>query len=114
MRVWHLTRTLLGGAGQYALRLSNALRDVGVESNVLLAEGPWPQGTTAIKRVDIGARRFAARAFRSISRRICTSPFHSIRGLELYDTPEAILQGDVVHLHWLNDCVCFDDLKRIS
>lgn len=113
VRVWHLTRTLLGGAGQYALRLSNALNKLGIESNVLLAEGPWTQGTVPIKRVDSGARRFAARAFRSVFRRICTSPFHSIRGLELFDAPEPILEGDIVHLQGLSDWIGFAGLRRM-
>ena len=35
MKVWHITKTLYGGAGTYALRLSNALREAGVDSCVL-------------------------------------------------------------------------------
>ena len=103
----------MGGTGQYALRLSNALRDIGVDSTVLLAEGPWIDGTIPIDRIDTGVRTFAARAIRSFTRRISVTPFHTIRGAELYDTPEAILPGDVVHLQGLNDWIGFDGLRRM-
>ena len=35
IKVWHITRTLYGGAGIYASRLSQALREAGVSSCVL-------------------------------------------------------------------------------
>lgn len=113
MKIWHLTRTLHGGAGQYALRLSNALRAEGAESTVLVAEGPVSDGAVVLKRVDSPIRRFAARAFRSISHRICTTSYHSIRGLELYDPPKPILAGDIVHLQGLCNWVGLPGLKRL-
>ena len=103
----------MGGAGQYALRLSNALRSLGVESNVLLPGGPVPDGAIGLRRSDGGARRFAARLFRSVCRRISLTPYHSVRGLELYQAPQAIRPGDIVHLQGLTDWVGLAGLSRL-
>ena len=113
LKIWHITKTLLGGAGQYALRLSNALRAAGFESTVLLKEGPVAVGARLLKRKDSPARRFAARVFRSLSHRIALSPWHSIRGLELYEAPSPIFAGDIIHLHGPLDWIGVAGLDRL-
>jgi glycosyltransferase involved in cell wall biosynthesis len=112
MKIWHLTKTLLGGAGQYALRLSNALRAAGFESTVLLRDGPGAGGALLLKRKDSPVRHFAARVFRSLSHRIALSPWHSIHGLELYKPPLPILPGDIIHLHGPMDWIGVTGLER--
>lgn len=108
VKIWHLTRTLFGGAGQYASRLSNALRVQGVESTVLVAEGPVLDGAAVLRRVDSPVRRFAARGFRSLSHRVSLGTFHSLRGPEIYEATQAVQAGDIVHLHgmtgWIGVC----------
>ncbi len=113
MKIFHLTKTLFGGSGQYALRLSNALRAQGVESSVLVAEGPVSDGVDLLKRVDSPVRRFAARAIRSLSRRISTEAFQSIRSCELYETPLPITAGDIVHLHGMTAWIGVAGLRRL-
>ena len=113
MKTWHLTKTLSGGAGQYALRLSNALRAQSVESRVLVAEGPVANGVELLKRVDSPVRRFVARAFRSASHRISLGAFHSLRGPEIYESPQPIRPGDVVHLHGMTGWIGVAGLRRL-
>jgi glycosyltransferase involved in cell wall biosynthesis len=113
MRIWHLTKSLSGGAGQYALRLSNALRADGVESTVLLAEGPLPEGTAGLKRVNSPVRRFAARCFRSLSHRISLGAFHSLHGPEHYEAPHLIQKGDIVHLHGMTGWIGVSGLRKL-
>jgi len=113
LKIWHITKTLLGGAGQYALHLSDALRAAGLESTVLLKEGPGPNGTIMLKKDGSPLRDFAARVFRSLSHRIALGPWHSIRGLELYEVPLAISPGDIIHLHGLTDWIGVAGLERL-
>jgi glycosyltransferase involved in cell wall biosynthesis len=113
MRIWHLTKTLSGGAGQYALRLSNALRAQGMESSVLVAEGPVSDGAAELRRVDSPIRRFAARGFRSLSHRISLGPFHSVCGPERYESPHTIQAGDIVHLHGMTGWIGVSGLRNL-
>ncbi len=113
MKIWHLTRTIHGGAGQYALRLSNALCSAGCQSAVLAAEGTEGDGIKRLNRVDSPVRRFAARGFRSLSHRISFAPFHSLRGPELYQSSESIGAGDVVHLHGMTGWIGVAGLSRL-
>jgi len=113
MKIWHLTKTLAGGAGQYALRLSDALRAAGMESTVLVAEGPVTDGAMQLKRVDSPLRRLTARGIRSLSHRISNGPFHSLHGQELYESPDAIKDGDIVHLHGMTGWIGIAGLKQL-
>ncbi len=113
MKIWHLTKTASGGAGQYALRLSNAFRAAGIESTVLVAEGPERDGVGLLKRLDLPARRFAARGIRSLSHRISLAPYHSLRGLEHYDSPSGLQAPDIVHLHGMTGWIGVSGLRRL-
>lgn len=113
MKIWHLTKTLSGGAGQYSLRLSNALRAAGVESTVLVAEGIHGEGVEVLRRVDSPSRRLVARGFRSLSHRISCSAFQSLRGLEFYDAPQPVQTGDIVHLHGMTGWIGMAGLRRL-
>ena len=56
MKVWHLTKSLYGGAGIYALRLSDALRGLGIDSCVLSADSQGPSEMRRYKfRLGLGA-----------------------------------------------------------
>jgi hypothetical protein len=113
MKVWHFTKTLSGGAGQYALRLSKALQAAGMESTILTMEGPIVGGGALLLRVDSPLRRFAARGFRSLSHRIALGPFHSLRGFERYQSPQPIQACDIVHLHGMTGWIGVAGLRRL-
>jgi glycosyltransferase involved in cell wall biosynthesis len=113
VKIWHLTRTISGGAGQYALRLSNALRAAGADSTVLVAEGPAAEHATQLRRLDSRIRRFVARGFRSVYHRLALGAYHSLRGPELYATPTPILAGDIVHLHGMTGWIGVPGLRRL-
>ncbi len=113
MKIWHLTKTLAGGAGQYPLRLSNALRAAGVDSNVLVAEGDILPGTELLRRLDTPLRRFKARGFRSLSHRISLGPYHSLCGPEIYHATQTIRPGDIVHLHGMTGWIGVTGLRRL-
>jgi glycosyltransferase involved in cell wall biosynthesis len=99
MKVWHITKSLRGGAGQYALRLSNALVDLGVESIVLAPVAEEVEGAGALTRRDGPVGQFASRVQRSLIRRISRVPYHSLRGFERFDAPRGMFHPDIVHLH---------------
>ena len=113
MKIWHLTRTLSGGAGLYALRVSQALNEHGLNSTVLLAEGAIPEGTRALTRLISPRRRLTTRAFRSVSHRIALGPFHSLNGPEIYESVEPIKSGDIVHLHGMTAWIGLRGLRRL-
>jgi len=106
MRVWHITRSLYGGAGIYAMRLSEALRDAGIESCVLTEDqirtddGGQPC-TGELVPVSGGLARFGTRVVRSMSHRLTSAPFQSLMGVELYAGEKMPQQGDIIHLHGL-------------
>jgi glycosyltransferase involved in cell wall biosynthesis len=113
VKIWHLTRTISGGAGQYALRLSNALRAAGAASTVLVAEGPVTDGIALLQRLDSPVRRFAARGFRSFSHRIALDAYHSLRGPERYAAPQPVQPGDIVQLHGMTGWIGVAGLRRL-
>jgi glycosyltransferase involved in cell wall biosynthesis len=113
MRIWHLTKSLSGGAGQYALRLSNAMGEFGIESTVLVAEGPIADGALLLARVASPIRRFGARAMRSLSHRIAEGPYHSLHSPEFYDAPQPFQTGDIVHLHGMTGWIGVPGLRRL-
>jgi glycosyltransferase involved in cell wall biosynthesis len=113
MRTWHLTKTITGGAGQYAFRLSNALRVAGTESTLLVAEGTDGEQIELLRRVHSPVRRFAARGFRSVSHRISLGPFHSLRGPEIYQIPQPIQPGDIVHLHGMTGWIGISGMQQL-
>lgn len=113
MKIWHITKTLAGGAGQYPLRLNNALRAAGMKSTVLVAEGPVLPGTELLNLLDSPLRRFKARGFRSLSHRISLGPYHSLCGLEIYNAAQMIQAGDIVHLHGMTGWIGVAGLRRL-
>ena len=106
MRVWHITRSLYGGAGIYAMRLSEALRNAGIESCIITEgqirtdDGGQPC-TGELMPVSGGLARFGTRVVRSMSHRMTSAPFQSLMGMELYAGTQIPLQGDIIHLHGL-------------
>ena len=106
MKVWHITRSLYGGAGIYAMRLSEALRNAGIESCIITEDqirtddGGQPC-TGELMPVSGGLARFGTRVVRSMSHRMTSAPFQSLMGMELYAFTRMPQQGDIIHLHGL-------------
>ena len=101
MRVWHITRTLYGGAGIYAQRLSEALQHAGVDSRVLSADSDGAHGTAQLRAVSRAAPRFVTRVVRSMSHRLTSAPYHSLMCAERYRGEQMPAKGDIIHLHSL-------------
>jgi glycosyltransferase involved in cell wall biosynthesis len=112
MKVWHLTRTASGGAGQYAVRLNDGLSGVGYESAVWVAEQTGGDKADLLRRKDASLRRLVARGIRSVSHRISFGPFHSLRGVECYEGPK-VSPGDIVHLHGMTGWIGVSGLRRL-
>ena len=101
MKVWHITRTLYGGAGIYAQRLSEALRDAGIDSCVLSADSDGPLDTAQLTADSGAAPRFVTRVVRSMSHRLTSAPYHSLMCAERYRGEQMPAKGDIIHLHGL-------------
>lgn len=101
MKVWHITRTLYGGAGIYAQRLSEALRATGTDSCVLSADPADVSGTAQLKAVSGVMPKFVTRIVKSMSHRLTVAPFHSLMGMEAFSGEQMPAKGDVIHLHGL-------------
>ena len=101
MKVWHVTKSLHGGAGIYAQRLSEALRSAGIDSCVLSADFSRADRKPEL-RSDAGVvPRLVNRIIRSLSHRLTSAPFQSLMGPERYEGSDAPAQGDIIHLHGL-------------
>jgi len=113
MKVWHITKSLHGGAGVYALRMSAALRDLGVDSRVLIADSQVQSGAVQLKPVKEIGIPFLTRVVRSLSHRMTSAPFHSLMNPEWYETEEMPSKGDVIHLHGLTGWMGLRALNKL-
>ena len=100
-KVWHITKTLYGGAGAYALRLSDALRNAGMDSCVLCEDSVDTEGAQELSPISRALPRFATRVVRSMSHRMTTRAYQSLMGMEVYRAKEMPQKGDIIHLHGL-------------
>lgn len=101
VKVWHITSTLYGGAGNYALRLSHALCDQGVDSRVLCADSNDAVGALNLSPVSGGLSSFASRVVRSLSHRLAHRAYQSFMATERYRAEQMSQAGDIIHLHSL-------------
>ncbi|MFL6504660.1 MAG: glycosyltransferase [Candidatus Udaeobacter sp.] len=93
MKVLHLNTHPSGGSYEYAVLLSTALLEQGIESNVLCKNSPSAQtGRVLLDRV-------IRRAYVSFS----TEPWHGTRRLLCPPGSEELKGVDVVHLHTVAD-----------
>jgi glycosyltransferase involved in cell wall biosynthesis len=119
MKVWHLTRTLYGGAGIYATRLSEALRDAGVESCVLSEDACPPYAgaglpvASQLRPEGSAAAKFVTRVVRSMSHRLTSAPYHSLLGMLRYGGNHLPVRGDIIHLHGLTGWMGLRGLKGL-
>mgnify|MGYP001137530943 CR=1 FL=1 len=106
MKVWHITKTLHGGAGIYAQRLSEALRSAGVDSCVLssdFADSNSDKNPAVGQLLPVAGivTQFVTRIIRSMSHRLTSAPFQSLMGPERYEGRDVPAEGDIIHLHGL-------------
>ena len=95
-KIFHLTKTLYGGGGEYAQRLSQALDSVGCDSRVISLDG----GLAPIRTGGTG--RISAvydRVLSSVINRRSTAPFSSSLRLSCFRPTVLISKNDIVHLH---------------
>jgi glycosyltransferase involved in cell wall biosynthesis len=92
----HLTKTLYGGGGEYAMRLSQALEYAGHGSRVIsLDGGPHPLGTGSTGRISAVYDRIMT----SVINRRSTAPFSSFLRISRFNPYQTISESDIVHLH---------------
>jgi len=92
----HITKTLFGGGGEYALRLSQALENAGCDSKVISLDGGLhPLGTGATGRLSAVYDRILT----SVINRCSTAPFSSFLRISRFRPSKIISEGDIVHLH---------------
>ncbi len=113
MVVYHITKTLKGGAGQYALRLSSALNGIGVRSYLFTPEGNNPDGAFSLKRVTPFSSKVFNKFYRAVLNRVSSAPFHSFFLRELYAYPEGAGAPDIIHLHGLTGWIGCRGLERL-
>jgi len=113
MKVWHVTRTLYGGAGIYAQRLSDALRNVGVDSCTLSSDESAGHGARSLDENQSSLASFSTRVTRSLSHRLTSAPFHTLANMNTYSAEEMPKPGDVVHLHSLTGWMGLRGLKAL-
>jgi glycosyltransferase involved in cell wall biosynthesis len=101
MKVWHITKTLYGGAGTYALRLSNALRKAGVDSCVLCDDSVDMDAAHELPPASGAVPRFGTRVIRAMSHRMTSRAYQSLMGMEVCRGKQMPQKGDIIHLHGL-------------
>jgi glycosyltransferase involved in cell wall biosynthesis len=92
----HITKTLYGGGGEYASRLSQALASAGCDSRVVSLDGglvPLMSGATGILSAVYD------RILTSVINRCSTAPFSSFLRVSRFKPSQTISEVDIVHLH---------------
>lgn len=109
-KIVHLTRTLYGGGGEYASRLSQALESAGCDSRVISLDGglqPLGAGATG--------RMFAVydRILTSVINRGSTAPFSSFLRISRFKPSRMISEVDIVHLHSITGFIGNQGLRSL-
>lgn len=113
MKVWHVTRTIYGGAGIYAKRLSAALQGVGIDSHVLSQDSPAATGTKGSTAASGWMSGAATRMVRSMSHRLTSAPFHSMLGMESWNGDQIPAPGDIIHFHGMTGWLGYRGLSEL-
>ncbi len=122
MKVLHLqSGELSGGAARGAYSLHRALRQIGVDSHLMISgrsdvsdPSVSALSTSAIRHADLVLRnRFGnlpERLYRSRHRLIFNTGFAGLR----YQSTEEYRQADIIHLHWISGFVSIRSLASID
>ena len=113
MKIWHITKTIYGGSGQYAFRLSNALNDLGHQSTVLVAEGDITPRVEGLSYQSNTLQKLINRGMVSVIGRAAKAPFHSGHRLDRWNSNHYIKPTDIVHLHGMTGWIGFSGLRSL-
>lgn len=113
MKVWHITKTLYGGAGTYAKRLRDALRVEGVDSCVLCENTVDTDSAQELSPIPCSVSGFASRVVRSLSHRLSSRAYQSFLAPETYQSKKMPQKGDIIHLHGLTGWIGFGGLNHL-
>lgn len=94
-KIIHISKSLYGGGGEYASRLSQALESAGCDSRVISLDGgllPFAGASGKLSAV-------YDRILTSVINRRSTAPFSSFLRVSRFNPSQTISEGDIVHLH---------------
>ncbi|BAY21847.1 glycosyl transferase, group 1 family protein domain protein [Calothrix sp. NIES-2100] len=112
MKIWHITQTIYGGSGQYAIRLSNSLNTLGHQSIVLVKHGDSLAGSLQLSNNTNFLQSIVNRATRSVLNRVATEPYHTGFRLDRWAIDE-LDPPDIIHLHGLTGWIGFKGLRNL-
>ena len=112
-RVWHLSRSLHGGGGQYAYQLNIGLRQLGIKSNLLCTDTGNYSDAFQLQLANSTISIYKTRLSRFFLNRYAKAPFHRFIRDEVWQTEELIKPGDIVHLHSMIGWMGYKGLKKI-
>jgi len=109
-RIIHITKTLYGGGGEYAQRLSQALVNAGYDSRVHSLDG-------GLLRADTGSlgklHTFYDRVLTSLINRRSTAPFSSSLRISRFRPIDQIFSDDIIHLHSITGFIGSQGLRSL-
>lgn len=112
MRVVHLATTDFGGAFKATMRISESMREQGVESSVLVRSCCY--NTKAVEMMDTPVKRIVSKI-----RNGCNLLFShgevvsDLFGADVSRMPQ-IVEADVVILHWVNSFISAGSIKKLA
>lgn len=112
MQIWHITQTTHGGSGQYALRLSNALNELGHKSTVWVKNNEPLLGVRQLSEHTNLLQKSYNKVSRSFLNRVATEPYHSGTRLDQWIINQEE-KPDIVHLHGLTGWIGFSCLRKL-
>jgi len=104
--VYHVTKSLVGGGGVYAQRLSTALNALNRESRVLCAEN-------ASLKPENGLPFQADRVLAGVLNRRTLTAFHTFLRQREWAPANTLNSGDIVHLHSITGFIGSRGLRRL-
>ena len=109
-KIIHITKTIYGGGGEYAQRVSKALENAGYDSKVIsLDEGivPLEKGSAGV------LSPVYDRILTSVINRRSTAPFSSFLRISRFRPSKMISEGDIVHLHSITGFIGSQGLRSL-
>lgn len=109
-KIIHITKSIYGGGGEYAQRLSKALENAGYDSKVIsLDAGLVPLENAAVG----GLSAFYDRIWASLINRRSSAPFSSFFRLSRFRPIDQISRDDIIHLHSITGFIGSSGLRSL-
>lgn len=118
LKIVHLLTTSSGGAYQAAKRLDKALREIGIDSNILVLKNLSNEKNVEEYFLN---NYWLGKAIRKVSYLICKKFFSNnkgydfskdIFGAKLLKDP-LIVNADIVHIHWISNFITNKEIYRL-